>query len=172
MKDYGENQLEGATWASITTLLSASYTVVPNSAHVTAALRPDGLRRLWSSGKGNLCPGRRGPGGEAARKERESGPRLCRQAWAKGMSPTCATSSPSFKYRIGAGWAGTQFSLLQPQENAPFPRPSRRFPGSLSEGTKCGTLLPRGPDEGKEGRTETRPRPTAPFLAPVRPAQG
>lgn len=121
VKGYGENQFQEATWASIIPF-RVLKTVVPNCAHVTAALRPVGPRRLWrSSGKGNLCPGQRRPGGEAAGKERESGPRLCRQAWAKGMSPTCATASPSFKYRIGAGWAGTQFSLLQPLENAPFP---------------------------------------------------
>lgn len=51
-------------------------TLVPNSPHVTAALRPAGPKRLWSSGKDNLCPGRGGPGGEAAGKERESEPRL------------------------------------------------------------------------------------------------
>lgn len=45
--------------------------LVPNSAHVTAALRPARSSWLWSSGKENLCPGRGRPRGEAVGKERE-----------------------------------------------------------------------------------------------------
>lgn len=77
--------------------------LVPNSAHVTAALRPARPSWLWSSGKENLCPGRGRPREEAVGKERECELRPWRPAWEEGMSPTCATSSPSFKYRIGAG---------------------------------------------------------------------
>ena len=88
--------------------------------------------------------------GDSEGKERESEPRLCPQAWAKGMSPTCATSSPSFKYRIGAGWAGTRVSLLQPRANAPSPRPSPA--ASLAPAprpTECGTQVP-----GRAGRRD------------------
>lgn len=147
-------------------------TLVPNSAHVTAALRPARPSWLWSSGKENLCPGRGRPGGEAVGKERESEPRRCRPAWEEGMSPTCATSSPSFQYRIGAGWAGTQFSLLQPQAKAPSPRPSRRFTRSLYETTEAKRKFPAGQDRGTAGLTATRPRPAAPLLASARPGPG
>lgn len=122
----------------------------------------------------NLCPGWGGPGAEAAGKERESEPTLCRRARAKGMSPTCATSSPSFKYRIGAGWAGTQFSLLQPQANAPSPRPSLRFPlrGPSPRRPSVERTSPVGQDRRTEARTATRPRSVAPLLAPARPGHG
>lgn len=70
----------------------------------------------------------------------------------KGVSPTCATSSPSFEYRIGAGWAETQVSLLQPQVNASFPRPSRRPRGSLSQATERGTHVPGGAGR-RDGQT-------------------
>ena len=105
--------------------------------------------------EGKLLPrpwrARVGAGGNSAGIERESGPRLCPKAWAKGMSPTCATSSPSFKYRIGAGWAGTRVSLLQPWAKAPSPRPSPA--ASLAPAprpTKCGTQ-----DPGRTGRRKT-----------------
>lgn len=107
--------------------------------------------------KKTSAPAGEGLVGKQPERQRESEPRLCRQAWAKGMSPTCATSSPSFKYRIGAGWAGTQFSLLQPQTNAPFPRPSRRFPRSLSEETECGTLVPSRGGLGDRGADRDPP---------------
>lgn len=104
--------------------------------------------------EGKLLPWPRraqvGAGGISAGKERESEPRLCPQAWAKGMSPTCATSSPSFKYRIGAGWAGTRVSLLQPRANAPSLRPSPA--ASLAPAprpTECGTQVP-----GRAGRRD------------------
>lgn len=75
------------------------------------------------------------------------------------MSPTCATSSPSFEYRIGAGWAGTQVSLLQPQANASFsPRPATLppIPRLPLPGHRARNARPR---RGRtEGRTDTRPR--------------
>lgn len=86
------------------------------------------------------------------------------------MSPTCATSSPSFKYRIGAGWAGTQFSLLQPQANVPCPRPSSRSPSLPLRSDREWNARPR---QGRtEGRTATRPRLAVQLLAPARPGQG
>lgn len=91
-------------------------------------------------------------------KGRESEPTLCQQACVKGMSPTCATSSPSFKYRIGAGYAGTQFSLLQPQANASCPRPSSRFPRSHSEATVSGTHVP-GRAGWRDGGADRDPPP-------------
>lgn len=88
------------------------------------------------------------------------------------MSPTCATSSPSFKYCIGAGWAGTRVSLLQPQANARSPRPSRRFCPAPSlrrprEDRRPGQRRASG-TEGRDGWTETRRS----FLAAARPGQG
>lgn len=83
------------------------------------------------------------------------------------MSPTCATSSPSFKYRIGAGWAGTQFSLLQPQANAPCPRPSSRFPRSLSERPRVERTSPAGQDGGAD-RDPPPARSAPPSPGPAR----
>lgn len=149
--------------------LNPSRSPCVSKARVPVAAAPRGPRGLGGQRAGE------GPvRGLSKRKESwGSEPRQRRQAWAEGgMSPTCATSSPSFKYRIGAGWAGTQVSLLQPQANAPSPRPSRRLPRSFPEAAECGTQAP-----GRTGRTDggadrDPPPAWAPLLAPARPGQG
>ena len=85
------------------------------------------------------------------------------------MAPTCATSSPSFKYRIGAGWAGTrgqpppawgQCSLSETHPPLPQLLPSgdrERKAGPVRSGP--------GGTEGQRGG----PRPTAPSRGRARP---
>lgn len=55
--------------------------------------------------------------------------------------------------------------LLSPDPPADSLAPSPRPPSA-------GRTSPAGQDEGTEGRTEIRPRPAAPHLAPARPGQG
>lgn len=119
--------------------------------------------------EGKLCPGLGGPrrGGISAGKERESEPRLCPQAWAKGMSPTCADPSaiPSSTRRSRAWGRGSASS--SPGECSFSPTLPSPLPRSRSEADRVRNAGPRqGRTEGREGRTATRPRPQRCFLRP------
>lgn len=86
-----------------------------------------------------------------------------------GRSPTCATSSPSFKYRIGAGWAGTRLSLRRPRADAPGARPPAAAPAP-APAPDGGARVPGRAGRRHGGRTRPAPGPQrSPSRGPARP---
>lgn len=57
VRDSGEPPLEGATWASVTHFPALPHAGPPILHTSQLCSGPAGPRRLWSRGKGNLCPG-------------------------------------------------------------------------------------------------------------------